>query len=414
MRHSPADSIETRYGWWVVAASTLMMSVGYGGSYLVVVGLKPIAAEFGWPRSVPSLAHTLAWIGAGFGGVLMGYWSDRRGMLGPARLGACMVGAGCILSGYSTGAFLLLSAHGLFLGVLGTGTMFSPLLTNATRWFDRRRGMAVAIVAGGQGLAGAIWPPIFRWGMDEHGWRSTMIAYGILAICLMLPLSFVFRRRPPFVLIPHQGAQGGQGGAADKLGLPSGLVQGMLGLAVVGCCVAMAMPMVHIVAYCSDLGYASARGAEMLSLLLACGLVSRLGFGWLADRIGALKTILLSSSMQAVALALFISMESLLGLYLVAALFGLVFGGIVPSYALAVRELFAEREAGWRIGVVYLFATSGMGLGGYLGGVIFDLTGGYAVAFATGVAFNLVNLFLLIVLVWRQRGMPWDTAALPA
>lgn len=408
------DSVETPYGWLVLVASTLMMATGFGGTYLVVVGLKPIAAEFGWPRSVPSLAYSLALLGAGLGGILMGLWSDRSGMGRPALLGAVMVGAGAIVAGNADGMVVLLAAHALAIGFLGNGTMFSPLLTNATRWFDRRRGIAVAIVASGQSLAGAVWPPLFRYTMDLHGWRATMIGYGILAICIMVPLSFVLRRRPP---PPIAGGGGGRADAPDQgrvLDLPPNLVQAVLCVAIVGCCVAMAMPMVHVVAYCSDLGYAAARGAEMLSLLLACAFMSRIAFGMLADRIGGLNTILLGASFQAVALSMYVWTNGLFGLYVISALFGLGFGGIVPSYALAVRELFPVRQAGWRIGIVYFFGTVGMALGGFLGGFIFDLSGSYAFAFVTGVAFNIVNLATIGSLVWRHRDRDRPVALQPA
>lgn len=396
-------SVETPYGWAVVAASTALVAVSFGSNYLVVVGLKPIAEEFGWPRSIPSLAYSLTLFGAGLGGVAMGWLADRIGIFRPALLGALMVGLGAVVAGQAQGALALLLAHGVLMGLLGNSTVFTPLLTNATRWFDRRRGIAVSLVASGQSLAGFAWPPVFRWGIDQYGWRETMTAFGIFAACAMLPIAFVLRRPPPAP--PASRKQEGARDAAGRvLGLAPNLVLAMLFLAIIGCCVAMAMPMVHIVAYCSDLGFAAARGAEMLSLLLGSAVASRLLFGGLADRIGALPTLLISSGLQALALALYAWIDTLFGLYMLSVVFGLVFGGIVPSYALAVRELFPESEAGWRIGVVYLGGTIGMGVGGWLGGAIFDLTGAYHAAFLTGFAFNLANLALVVPLVWRHRG----------
>ncbi|MDP6706209.1 MAG: MFS transporter [Alphaproteobacteria bacterium] len=399
-------SIETAYGWLVVTASTLILSVTFGGTYLVVVGLKPIAADFGWPRSIPSLAYTVIYVGAGFGGILMGWWSDRRGMFGPAIIGAVAIALGSILTGYSTEMVGFLFAQGILVGLIGNGAMFAPLMSNATRWFDRRRGMAVAIVASGQPLAGALWPSIFRWSIDAYGWRMSMIGYGIVALVIVLPLSLALRRPRPGNTPGSMPSRGEMDADGRVLGLRANLVLAMLGVAIVGCCIAMSMPMVHIVAYCSDLGYSAARGAEMLSLLLACAFMSRLIFGWTADRIGGLKTILLSSGLQAMVLSFYTLFDGMLGLYLLSALFGLVFGGIVPSYSLVVRELFPENQAGWRTGVVYLFGTIGMGLGGWLGGLIFDLTGGYQLAFITGVASNVVNLVLIMTLVWRSQPGP--------
>jgi MFS family permease len=406
-----ADSIETAYGWVVVVVSTLMIATAFGSSYLVTVALKPIAATFDVPRWMPSSAYGLALVGAGVGGIVMGLWSDRRGMLRPALLGSVMVGVAAMAASRSPDIYTLLGLH-LLLGLLGNAATFSPMLANATRWFDRRRGFAVAIVGAGQSLAGAVWPPIFSWAITHYGWRDTMLAYGAFAMAVMLPMALVFRRPPP--VAKAGGTSTARDGAAGPvLGLPPNTVLAMVFFAIIGCCVAMAMPMVHIVAYCSDLGFDPARGAEMLSLLLACAFVSRLAFGWVADRIGGLKTILIGASLQAVVLAAYAWTDGLVALYVVSGLFGLVFGGIVPSYALVGRELFPASEAGWRIGVIFLGGTIGMGAGGILGGAIFDLAGSYETAFLTGVAFNLLNLALIGTLVYRQ-GDPRRPAPVPA
>ena len=398
-------SVETPYGWTVVAASMALVAMAFGNNYLVVVALKPIAEEFGWPRSIPSLAYSLTLFGAGVGGIAMGWLVDRIGMFRPALLGAVMVALGALVAGQAQGVWTLLLAHGLFFGLLGNSTVLSPLLTNTMRWFDRRRGIAVSLVASGQSLAGFAWPPAFRWGIEHYGWRWTMFAYGVVALSVMLPVAFALRRPPPRPAAgrPHRGAMDAAG---RVLGLPSEVVLALLFLAIIGCCVAMAMPMVHIVAYCTDLGFAAARGAEMLSLLLGSAVVSRLIFGGIADRIGALPTLLISSGLQALALVLYAWIDTLVGLYLLSAAFGFVFGGILPSYALAVRELFPESQAGWRVGVVYLGGTIGMAAGGWLGGFIFDLTGAYHAAFLTGFAFNLSNLVIVGALVWRRREPP--------
>jgi MFS family permease len=398
----PSDSIESRYGWVVAIASTLMIATAFGAAYLVVVGLKPIAAEFGWPRQIPSAAYGLALLGAGFGGITVGFWSDRHGMGMPSIVGAFTIGIGAIVAGYSQDMVTFLAVHFLLIGFVGNGTMFSPLLTNITRWFDRRRGIAVAIVASGQSLAGAVWPPIFRHTMDTYGWRETMIGYGVTAIVILLPLSLLMQRRPAHILSAlSQGDKPKPAATPIVLGLAANHVQAMLCAAIVGCCVAMAMPMVHIVAFCSDLGFAAARGAEMLSILLACAFVSRIAYGWLADRIGGLVTLLIGSLLQLCGLALYVVIDSLFGLYAVSVFYGLGYGGIVPMYAIIVRELFPEHQAGWRIGILFLFGTIGMALGGYLGGLIYDLTATYTLAFLVGIAFNVLNLLLIGLLVWR-------------
>ncbi len=404
--------IDGAYAWWVAIASTLILTVSFGATYLISVALKPIALDFDWPRSIPSLGYALIYAGTGAGGILAGWWSDRHGMLAPALLATAAIAGGSLLSATSTSMLGFLLGQGLFVGLLGSGALFSPLMTNTTRWFLRRRGLAVALVASGQSLAGAIWPPLLRWTIEDYGWRQTMIGYGVVAVLVVLPLSLTFRRRAPRVEARAAPEVGRMTADGRVLGLPANLTLTLLGLAFVGCCVAMAMPLVHIVAYCTDLGFQAARGAEMLSLLLACAFLSRLGFGWLADRIGGLQTILVSSSLQAVSLSLYTVVDGLGGLYVISALYGLVFGGIVPSYALAVRQLFPETQAGWRIGVVYFFGTSAMGLGGLLGGFLFDLSGGYHLAFVVGVAFNLTNLALIGFFVWAM-GRPEEGPAVP-
>jgi MFS family permease len=397
--HEPR-SIERPYGWMVAAASMAMMAVGAGATYLVIVALKPIAAEFGAPRAVPSLCYSLALLGAGIGGLFWGSISDRIGMVRPALLGGCMVALGAWLASIADNVLTLYVAHGLFIGLLGNGVFIAPLLTNITRWFDRHLGMAVAVVATGQSMAGAVWPPILRYLTDTYGWRQACFTYALVAFIMLLPLSLALRAPPrPDAASARRRLDGGGG---RVLGWPAGVVVGMLCLAIVGCCVAMVMPMVHLIAYATDLGHPSSRAAEMLAVLLAGAVISRLMFGAVADRIGGLWTLLIGSSGQLLMLSSFTFVESLLGLYVVAGLFGLVYGGIVPCYAIIVRELFPLRQVGSRIGVVFLFGTIGMALGAWLGGQVFDLTGSYHTAFLIGVVFNLGNLALVGMLLLRQ------------
>jgi MFS family permease len=409
IEHVESRSIEQPYGWVVALASMAMMAVGAGATYLVVVALKPIAAEFGWPRAVPSLCYSLALLGAGFGGLFWGSVADRIGMVRPALLGGCMVALGAWLASMADSVLTLYVAHGLFIGLLGNGVFIAPLLANITRWFDRRLGMAVAVVATGQSMAGAVWPPILRYLTDAYGWRQAFFAYAVIALVMLLPLGLVLRAPPR--MTATSALRGGDA-RGRVLGWPAGVVVGMMCLAIIGCCVAMAMPMVHIIAYATDLGHPSARAAEMLAALLAAAVISRLLCGALADRIGGLWTLLIGSAGQALMLVCFTFVDSLLGLYLVAALFGLVYGGIVPCYAIIVRELFPLAQVGSRIGIVFLFGTVGMALGGWLGGQIFDLTGSYRSAFLVGVAFNLGNLALVGALLLRQgRTLPRHAAA---
>jgi len=292
--------------------------------------------------------------------------------------------------------------QGLLIGLLGTSATFAPLVADTSMWFTRRRGIAVAICASGNYLAGALWPPVLQHFFDSIGWRATYIGVGVFCLATMLPLAFVLRRRPP-VLAAAAEAAAGASRTAPGLGLSPNALTALLCTAGVACCVAMSMPQVHIVAYCGDLGYGAARGAEMLSLMLGFGIVSRLASGWICDRIGGLRTLLIGSGLQGVALLLFLPFDGLVALYVVSALFGLFQGGIVPSYAIIVREYFSPREAGARVGMVLMSTLFGMALGGWMSGAIFDLTGSYRAAFLNGIAWNLLNMSVAAWLLYRSR-----------
>ncbi len=398
---NPAPSIETPLGWRIAVVSMLLMGIGFGGPYITVVALKPIAAEFDWPRSIPSFASAMTYIGAGLGGILMGWYADKIGVAKIVLIGSTMIGTGAIVASYSEGMGQLYLAHGLLFGFLGNATTFAPLMANITRWFDQRRGVAVAIVGSGQSIGGMVWPPVLRYSVDEFGWRQTMFWWGLLAIALMVPLCFLLRHRPP-AAAPRPGIK--EPAKGDRvLGLNGNLVLLLLCFAIVGCCVAMAMPMTHIVAYCTDLGISAARGAEMLSLLLGSAFLSRLYWGRLSDRIGGLKTILYGGAAQAVALAFYIFVDGMIPLYFLSIAFGLAFGGIVPAYSLVIREVFPLSEIGWRMGAIYLFGTLGMAAGAWLGGFIFDTVLDYRPAFLAGVLFNVMNVAIVGWLVWRQH-----------
>ena len=395
------------YRYVALFVSTYLILAANGALLLLVVALKPIATEFDWPRSVPSFAYSLQFIGTGVGGIIMGYWSDRRGAAPVVFLGAAMMGSGAMLCGAITEPWHLYAIYGIMLGLLGQATMFGPLMVNIMQWFEDRRGFAVGVVVAGQSLAGAIWPPIFRHFNESAGWRETFFWFGLFAFVTAVPLTFLLRRRhigqhPPSRVLtqPTTGRP-----PRPDLGLPYWLVQGILCTAIVGCCVAMSMPLAHLVAHASDLGHATARAAEMLSVALAVTLVVRLVAGTLLlDRFGGLVALLVFSGTQAVALTLYTIVDGLVALYLVSALFGLGYGGIGMCYPILVREYLPAKQAGWRLGLVNLFGALGMALGGWGAGVVFDLNAAYAPAFAAGVGFNLVNIVIIAALLLRNRG----------
>jgi MFS family permease len=396
-----------------LGAALLVMTIGGVGMYGMVVALPPVQAEFGADRADASLPYTLAMVGFGLGGILMGKLSDRFGVVVPVLIAAVCLGLGFIVAGLAPSLLVFSLAHGLLIGLLGSAGTFAPLVADTSLWFNRRRGIAVAICISGNYLAGAAWPPVLQYFFDTVGWRATYVGVGVFSFAAILPLALLLRRRPP---IPSGTAASAHERMAAKrpLGLAPNTLMVLLAGAGVGCCVAMAMPQVHIVAYCSDLGYGAARGAEMLSLMLGFGIVSRLASGWIADRIGGLRTLLLGSALQAIALALFLPFDSLASLYIVSALFGLFQGGLIPAYPIIVREYFPPGEAGSRLGVVLMATLFGMALGGWMSGAIFDLTGSYRAAFINGIGFNLLNLAIVLWLLRRARSARFPAAPDPA
>lgn len=404
---SPHHQVESRYAWARLWMSLLLMTIGGSGMYGITVVLPRMQQDFAITRGDASLAYTLTMIGFGLGGILMGRLADRFGVMVVVMLGAVGLGLGYIAAGLAPGPVLFGLAQGVLVGLLGTSATFAPLVADTSRWFDRRRGIALAICMSGNYTAGAFWPPVMQFFIDQVGWRQTYIGMGVLCIVTMVPLALVLRPRPPVQPVPAAAVQAGAApaAAARPLGLSPNVLLGLLCLAGVACCVAMSMPQVHIVAYCGDLGFGAARGAEMLSLMLGLGVVSRLVSGWISDRIGGLRTLLLGSLLQGVALLLFLPSDALVSLYVVSGLFGLFQGGIVPAYALIVREYFPPQEAGARVGTVLMATLVGMALGGWMSGAVFDLTGSYHAAFLNGIAWNLLNLSIVGFLLWRATAL---------
>ena len=499
-----AHLADSRYAWMRLFAVLLLMTIGSGAMYVIAVVLPPVQAEFGVARADASLPYTLMMVGFGLGGVAMGKLADRCGVMVVAMIGAVGLGLGYVAAGMAgslttfalahgillgalgssttfaplvadtslwfvrrrgiavaicasgnyvagavwppivqhfvevvgwrqtylgLGAFSFVAmigavglgagfvaagmagsltafalAHGILLGALGSSTTFAPLVADTSLWFVRRRGIAVAICASGNYLAGAVWPPIVQHFVEIAGWRQTYVGLGAFSFVTMSLLALALRPRPP-ALAAEEVTQGSGGvvPSTRPFGLSMGHAQGLLCIAGVACCVAMAMPQVHIVAYCGDLGYGAARGAQMLSLMLGAGIVSRLVSGLICDRIGGLRTLLLGSVLQGIALLLFLPFDGLVSLYVISALFGLFQGGIVPSYAIIVREHFPAAEAGARVGTVIMATLFGMALGGWMSGKVFDLTGSYHAAFLNGIVWNLLNLTIALFLLGRMR-----------
>ena len=392
---------DSRYSWIRLFASLTLATTGGVGLWSVVVALPTIEAEFGVDRGDASIPFTATMVGFALGGIMMGRLSDRFGIRVPLVIGAVMLCAGYIAAASAQTLWQFTLAQALLIGMLGSSVTFGPLVADVSLWFMRRRGIAVAIVASGNYLAGTVWPPLLQYAIETVGWRQAHIGIGIICLVTILPLSFMLARRANHEE-PLTAATTPQAPAGPSAMSP-GVLQTILVIAGICCCVAMSMPQIHIVAYSSDLGYGAARGAEMLSLMLATGVVSRLVSGLIADRIGGLGTLLLGSTLQCLAMILYLPFDGLVSLYLVSALFGLSQGGIVPSYALIVREYYPAREAGARVSLVLMATVGGMALGGWMSGEIHDLTGSYSAAFLNGIAFNLVNMAIAFWLLMGRR-----------
>ncbi|TCZ52910.1 MFS transporter [Roseicella aquatilis] len=397
------SGVDSRYAWMRLAASLALSTLGGVGLWSIVVALPAVQAEFGTARADAALPYTLTTLGFAAGGILMGRLADRFGVLAPVLLGTVCLAAGYILSAQAGSMTQFAVIHGALIGLLGACATFGPVVADTSLWFRRRRGFAVSLAASGNYFAGAVWPPLIQAGIAAYGWRQTHVMVGLACLVLMLPLALVLRRPAP-----RQEPVALPGGtpAANPLGLAPNTLQALLAVAGIACCIAMAMPQVHIVAYCVDLGYGPARGAEMLSVMLACGVVSRLAFGVILDRIGSVATLLLAASLQAVALTLFLPFDGLVSLYLISGIFGLFQGGIVSTYAVIVRENVPAKEVGVRVGIALSATLVGMAIGGWMSGLAFDLTGSYRAAVVNGIAWNMVTILIAGWLVLRRRARP--------
>ena len=392
--------IDSPYAWFRLAISILLSALGSVGMWSVVVALPAVQAEFGAARGDASLPFTLTPIGFGLGGVIMGKVLDRAGIVVPVLFGAVSLGTGYILVSLAGDLRQFAVVYGVLIGMFGTAATFAPLMADISKWFECRRGIAVALCASGNYIGGACWPPIVEYLIRAQGWRAAHVWIGVVCLVSMVPLALLLRSPAPVRSATAPPLPSAQPRAAN---LTPATLQVLLSIAGLSCCVAMSMPQVHIVAYCGDLGYGVARGAEMLSLMLGFGIISRIGSGFLADRIGGIRTLLIGSVAQATALLFYLFFDGLTSLYIISAMFGLFQGGIVPSYAIIVREAMPASEAATRVGIVIFASVFGMSFGGWISGVIFDATGSYAAAFTNGIAWNVLNIGIMVLLLLRAR-----------
>lgn len=398
-----SGALDSRTAWIAASAALAVMTIAYGAPLIVVVAMKPIAAELETLRSGPAAAGSFPYLGAAFGGIVAGWLAGRLGIRLVVLFGAAMVVAGLVVSAWG-GLLHLYVGHGVLMGLLGISCMFSPLLTYVSRWFERRRGAAIALISSGQSFAGALWPPLLQLGIDEIGWRQTMMVFALFVAVAVVSLTVLFLHPPPEATPIPAGTQSAAQRSAATLGFPPNLLMIFLMVAVFCCCIPMVMPMQHVVAFCGDLGFASQYGAAMLSVLLGSAFLARQFWGWLADRVGGFQTLLWSSLAQGTALTGFVLTEDLAALFAISAAFGLGMSGLLPAYVIVVRECYSAEEANWRIPTVMFAGFLGMAVGGWGAGLLYDHFGDYLPAFGVGLAFNLLNLAVLLFLVMRQLG----------
>jgi len=397
VQQTAAGTIESPKSWQAAFLTLGILSLSFGSPLLAVVGLRDMQTALHTDRSVVALASALVWVGNGVGGIPMGWLADRIGIRWTIAIGTTSMAFGMALSSLGS-VWALYVGHGLFVGFLGNGAIYAPLIIYVSRWFDQRRGTALALISSGQYIAGMIWPSILEVGMSRFGWQPVMLGYGAVVLAI-LPLLTLLRPAPePLV---HAPGQSGPRPGDHVLGLRPNVAMALLCVAGFCCCVPMAIPSSHLVAFCSDLGISPGHGAAMLSVMLACAFVSRQFWGAFADRFGGLRTVMTGSTLQMLAVGAFLLTQDEVGLFAVASTFGLGFSGIIPSYAVTIRDLYPSREASWRIPTVLMFAMSGMAFGSWFAGRLFDTFLSYRPAFASGVMFNLANLAVILFLVSR-------------
>ena len=403
--------VDSRVSWktaWLVLA---LRSVSYGSPLLIVVGMKPIQESLGIERSVVALAGALVWVGTGAGGIFMGWLADRIGIRRTVMIGGCMIAGGLALSSLGL-VWALYIGHGLMIGLLGNGGVYPPLLVYVSRWFERRRGAAIALISSGQYVAGVVWPSFFERGLALIGWQTLMLCYAGVVLVLLLPAT-LFLRPPPLAAPLARPLRAGPSRGNRIAGMHPNTVQALICVAGFCCCIPMAVPSAHIVAFCGDIGIKPTHGAAMLSVMLGCAFLARQLWGALADRIGGLRTVMVGSSAQAVAIACFLLTQDEAGLFFVAAAFGFGFSGIIPSYSVAIREHFPSAEASWRMPLTLFTAMSGMAFGAWFAGALYDHFGYYAPAFGISVVFNVINLMIvgfLVIRLGKLRRVPLQPA----
>ena len=383
---------DSRLAWIRLSLVFVICAIGFIGMWSVVMIMPAVEQEFSTNRSSSTIPYISTMLGFGIGNIIIGKYTDKFGITKPVIFAfSCLII--CYFFSVSSKNLTILSFFQFLLG-FSSAAFFGPMMTDISNFFENKRGLAVSIVASAQHFAGAFWPFLLDFYLKDGDWRSSHILIGIICIIIIPPICyFVFKMRSKNSL---KDEFKNYKNSKLTLSISSRHLQILLMFAGIGCCVGMSTPQVHIIPLCIEKGYGLSIGSNILSIMLFCAVISRVYFGYIADKIGPIQTLLLGSSLQAFTLFLFIPFSDLNSLYIVSILFGLSQGGIVPSYALIIRKFLPVNQAAERTGMVIFTTVIGMALGGWSSGKIFDLTNSYALGFLNSVLWNLTNIAIIL------------------
>jgi MFS family permease len=372
--HDPSSQLDRQ--WSLVAAGALMTCVAIGTVFSLAVFLDPIGSDTGWSRAGISSAMTLAFLCMGLGGFLWGALTDRYGPRPVVLAGTVLLGLSCVLASRAQSLLQFQLAYGVVLG-LAAGSFFAPVIATAASWFERRRNLAVSLVSAGMGVAPMVISPFAAWLVSRYDWRTAQLVIGIGAWIVLLPALPLIRRAPMVQRAAAPGAAAAEPAPSVGSALRSRAFL-VLGGTFFLCCAAHSGPIFHTVSYAIGCGLPMVAAVTIYSMEGAAGLGGRLLFGLMADKYGARRVLVAGLLVQAFAAASYVLVRRLEGFYLVAAVFGLAYGGVMPLYASLAREYFGPRILGTVLGAASLVSSIGMALGPFLGGWLYDRYGSYA------------------------------------
>ncbi len=395
------------YGWVVVGAASLIITMAIGTLFALGVFLKPIEEEMGWSRGAISSAAFLNWLIVGLGSFVSGFVSDRVGTRTVVLAGGLLLGLGLVLGSQASTLWQFYLTFGVLVGA-GVSAFYVPLTATATKWFSARRGLAVAIVSAGNGLGVFLLSPLSRFLINAFDWRTAMLVLGDLAWLVVIPAGLLIRNSPQDVGAVAHGEAATAVVATPSHTAASALRSGpfwTIALTHFACCAAHSGPIFHMVAHAMDQGVAKMAAATVLGASGFSSIFGRLGTGLLADRFGARQILVIGLGLQAFMIVLFLFAGDLASFYGLALVFGMAYGGVMPLYALLTREYFGERVMGTAYGGVFFISSIGMGVGSYAGGYIFDFLGSYRWLYLGSFAIGLAAALLALTLR-RPQSVP--------